>query len=121
MSVKNPTRVITGEVRLSYANLFEAKSIQGSKPKYSVLTNFSPFKGSTERHPWMGLDRYHKAVELLENRSEDFDVSDCFEVLKQTAQTICPTVVSMVFDPAANTVYWCENREWDKIEKKKIA
>ena len=38
-----------------------------SKPKYSVLTNFSPFKGSTERHPWMGLDRYHKAVELLEN------------------------------------------------------
>lgn len=36
MSVKNPTRVITSEVRLSYANLFEAKSIQGSKPKYSV-------------------------------------------------------------------------------------
>ncbi len=36
MSVKNPTRVITGEVRLSYANLFEPKSIQGSKPKYSV-------------------------------------------------------------------------------------
>lgn len=36
MSVKNPTRVITGEVRLSYANLFEAKSIQGSKTKYSV-------------------------------------------------------------------------------------
>lgn len=36
MSVKNPTRVITNEVRLSYANLFEPKSIQGSKPKYSV-------------------------------------------------------------------------------------
>lgn len=36
MSVKNPTRVITGETRLSYANLFEPKSIQGSKPKYSV-------------------------------------------------------------------------------------
>lgn len=36
MSVKNPTRVVTGEVRLSYANLFEPKSIQGSKPKYSV-------------------------------------------------------------------------------------
>lgn len=36
MSIKNPTRVITGEVRLSYVNLFEAKSIQGSKPKYSV-------------------------------------------------------------------------------------
>ncbi len=36
MSVKNPTRVITDETRLSYANLFEPKSIQGSKPKYSV-------------------------------------------------------------------------------------
>lgn len=36
MSVKNPTRVVTGETRLSYANLFEPKSIQGSKPKYSV-------------------------------------------------------------------------------------
>ncbi len=32
----NPTRVVTGEVRLSYANVFEPKSIQGGKPKYSV-------------------------------------------------------------------------------------
>ena len=36
MSTNNPTRVVTGEVRLSYANIFEAKSIQGGKPKYSV-------------------------------------------------------------------------------------
>lgn len=36
MSTTNLTRVVTGEVRLSYANIFEAKSIQGSKPKYSV-------------------------------------------------------------------------------------
>lgn len=35
-SINNPTRVVTGEVRLSYANIFEAKSIQGGKPKYSV-------------------------------------------------------------------------------------
>lgn len=32
----NPTRVITGEVRLSYANLWEPKSINGGAPKYSV-------------------------------------------------------------------------------------
>lgn len=31
-----PTRVVTGEVRLSYAHLFEPQSINGSKPKYSV-------------------------------------------------------------------------------------
>lgn len=30
------TRIVTGEVRLSYANVWEPKSIQGSKPKYSV-------------------------------------------------------------------------------------
>lgn len=36
MSTQNPTRIITGEVRLSYVNVFEAKSIQGGKPKYSV-------------------------------------------------------------------------------------
>ncbi|WP_124053952.1 DUF2815 family protein [Arcanobacterium ihumii] len=36
MSINNPTRVITGEVRLSYAHIFEPKSINGSKPKYSV-------------------------------------------------------------------------------------
>lgn len=36
MSTNNPTRVITNEVRLCYADIFEAKSIQGGKPKYSV-------------------------------------------------------------------------------------
>lgn len=36
MSATNQPRVVTGEVRLSYANIFEAKSIQGVKPKYSV-------------------------------------------------------------------------------------
>lgn len=30
------TRVITGEVRLSYANIWEPKSINGSDPKYSA-------------------------------------------------------------------------------------
>ncbi len=35
-SIPNPTKVITGEVRLSYANLWEPKSINGGSPKYSV-------------------------------------------------------------------------------------
>jgi len=34
--LKNETKVVTGKVRLSYANLFEPKSINGSDPKYSV-------------------------------------------------------------------------------------
>ena len=39
MSMKNtnPTKVITGiKTRWSYANVWEAKSINGSEPKYSV-------------------------------------------------------------------------------------
>ena len=32
----NPTKVITGVVRLSYANVWEPKSINGGKAKYSV-------------------------------------------------------------------------------------
>lgn len=32
----NPTKVITGKCRASYANLNEARSIAGGKPKYSV-------------------------------------------------------------------------------------
>lgn len=34
--LKNDTKVVTGVVRLSYAHLFEPKSINGSDPKYSV-------------------------------------------------------------------------------------
>ena len=34
--MKNSTKVVTGLVRLSFANVWEAKSINGSEPKYSV-------------------------------------------------------------------------------------
>ncbi|MDD3747630.1 MAG: hypothetical protein PHD70_14300 [Anaerostipes sp.] len=87
------------------------------KPKYSIMTNFSPFKGMTETHPWMGADRYETAINMLDSAKDDFDVTECFEVLKAVSQTVCPTVVSMVFDVEENAVYWCENREWGRIEK----
>jgi hypothetical protein len=90
------------------------------KPKYSVLTNFSPFKGDREQHPWMGWDRYQKAVEMLKMARDDFDVADCFNVLRETSQTVIPTVVSMVYDVGEGMVYWCENRNWDKIVQKKL-
>ena len=88
------------------------------KPEYAVLTNFSPFKGNSEIHPWMGWDRYQKADEMLKNASDGFDVKDCFEVLKTVSQTVCPTVVSMVYDVTEKTVYWCENRDYDNIKSK---
>ena len=87
------------------------------KPDHAILTNFSPFKQDSETHPWMGWDRYHKAEDMLKDATEDFGVEDCFDILKAVAQEVCPTVVSMVYDLAEKTVYWCENRKWDKIEK----
>lgn len=86
-------------------------------PKYKVLTNFSPFKGTSEKHPWMGEDRYQKATNMLENANDDFDVEECFDILKAVAQDVCPTVVSMVYDVTEKIVYWCENQRWSTIIK----
>lgn len=91
-------------------------SLYYERPEYCILTNFSPFKGDSELHPRMGLERYKKAEELLSRASEDFDAGDCFAVLRAVSQEVCPTVVSMVFEPAEGRVHWCENREWDKIK-----
>lgn len=88
------------------------------KPKYEILTNFSPFKMDSEAHPWMGWGRYHAAKKLLEQSSEDFDVKDCFAILKEVSQEVCPTVVSMVLDVSEMKVYWCEQRQWNNIREK---
>ena len=95
-------------------------SLYYERPPYKILTNFSPFKQDSERHPWMGWDRYQKAEGLLKDAADDFDVSDCFTVLRAVSQEICPTVVSMVFDVRERTVYWCENRKWEEIRSYRI-
>lgn len=88
------------------------------KPKYQVLTNFSPFKMDSETHPWMGWDRYHTAKKMLEQADDEFDVKDCFAILREVSQEICPTVVSMVFDVTQMKVYWCEQRQWENIQER---
>ena len=90
------------------------------KPKYQVLTNFSPYKMDSEQHPWMGYDRYQIANKMLKEASDDFDVKDCFQILEAVSQEVCPTVVSMVFDVSEMTVYWCEDRQWGKVHKKRF-
>ena len=87
------------------------------KPAYKIMTNFSPFKGTTEQHPWMGADRYAKAESMMK---DDFDVRDCFAVLEAVSQEVCPTVVSMVFDVGEKTVRWCENRRWDEVKEARL-
>ena len=90
------------------------------KPEFSILTNFSPFKGEREKHPWMGMDRYQIAETILSNAAETFDVKECFDLLKSCSQIVCPTVVSMVFDVTENKVYWCENRQVDKVQMREF-
>lgn len=95
-------------------------SLYYEKPDHKILTNFSPFKQDREKHPWMGWDRYQTAEALLRDARDDFDVSDCFAVLRAVSQELCPTVVSMVFDVTERTVVWCENRQWDKLQKLRL-
>ncbi len=90
------------------------------KPEYKIMTNFSPYKQDKEKHDWMGLDRYNKAEEMIKNSNDNFDIKDCFNILKEVSQTMCPTVVSMVFDVMDNVVYWCENKKWDVIKQKEL-
>ena len=68
----------------------------------------------------MGLDRYHTAQKMLEEAPDDFDVRDCFEILEAVSQEVCPTVVSMVFDVTEMTVYWCEDRKWNQVQKRRF-
>ena len=88
------------------------------RPYYKIMTNYSPYKMDSEKHPWMGWDRYQKADEVLSTAGDDFDVDDCFKLLKEVSQEVCPTVFSMVYDVNNRTVYWCENRNWEDIHRK---
>lgn len=90
------------------------------KPTYSVLTNFSLFKENRDEHPWSGVNRYDKAIKMLEELNDDFTVKDMFNVLKETSQEICPTVVSIVYDTNENIVYWCIDRCYDNINIQKL-
>lgn len=115
-----PGKTFMGALSDANGNVLHIVPGQGAlyyeKPDHKVLTNFSPFKGDSEKHPWMGLDRYQAAEALLKNAGPDFDVPDAFTVLKAASQTVCPTVVTMVFDVQARTVYYCEDRQWDKVK-----
>ena len=95
-------------------------SVYKERQAYSVLTNFSPLKGDAEPHPWMGMDRYKTAEAMLRDVPEDFGAEDCFRVLRAASQEVCPTVVSMVFDVGEKTVYWCENRQWDRVRTERL-
>lgn len=108
-----------GALSDSSGNVLHIIPGQGSryyeKPEYALMTNFSPFKMDAETHPWMGWDRYHTAEAMLEEMPDTIRIEDCFAILRNVSQEVCPTVVSMVFDLGDMTVYWCENRDWENM------
>lgn len=55
---------------------------------------------------------------VLEDATDDFDVKDCFDVLKAVSQEVCPTTVSMVYDVTDQKVFWCEERRWYEVHEK---
>ena len=74
----------------------------------------------TETERLMPRESVQKAEAMLKDAPEEFDVPDAFAVLQATSQEICPTVVSMVFDMGERTVFWCENRDWDRIRSARL-
>ncbi len=81
------------------------------KPLFSVMSNFSPFKDAEG----MGRNRFERAEEIF-YACNDFDVDECFHLLSECSMTAPPTKASLVFTPEDGTVYWCEDREWNKIK-----
>ena len=57
---------------------------------------------------------------MLEQAGDDFDADGCFAILREVSQTVCPTVVSMVYDLTEKVVYWCTERQWNRIEQRKL-
>ena len=57
---------------------------------------------------------------MLQQANDDCDVEDCFAILKATAQSVCPTVVSMVYDVSERIIYWCEKQNFQDIHKRQL-
>lgn len=119
----NPTRIVTGEVRLSYAHLFEPQSIQGSNLKFSVSLIIPKTDretiGKIERAIDAAIDagigkfggkRPNKAILKLPLRDGDTEREDeayrgCFFINANSAKA--PEVVDTSLNPilSASEVY----------------
>lgn len=63
MAYANPTKVITGIVRLSYANIWDPKSINGGTPKYSGSLIISKDDAKT-------IEKVNKAIQAAYEEGE---------------------------------------------------
>lgn len=111
--LKNETSVVTGKVRLSYANIFEPKSINGSDPKYSVsliipkqdkqmvevIEKAIANAKERDKGKWQGKVPANLKLPLRDgdtDRPEDDNYKDCYFVNANSAKP--PMVVGLEKD-----------------------
>lgn len=86
---------------------------------FAVVTNFPILKQPADfDNPFYGKDRFDKAVEILSKNDENFSVSDALRLLESVKQTgQWGTRLSFVYSANENAVYYCENGEFNRIQK----
>ncbi|MCX7773605.1 MAG: hypothetical protein N2376_10895 [Clostridia bacterium] len=95
------------------------------KDKFLVMTNFkvSDFRDKPYTDVFGGgADRYKTACETIEKNLEGFNIDTGWDVLKKTVQTnpSCETLMSSLFDPKENVVYFSLRRDFSKVWKVSI-
>lgn len=90
--------------------------------KSIVMSNCSLYEASRiGRYEGFGADRQRKAEELLEAAGEHFRVEDAFAVLEAVQmnqyQGFCSTEFSLVYSAKESAVYYCYNREFDRVNR----
>ncbi len=87
--------------------------------EYSLLTNYSLLNPeSTKNFIVHGDDRYERALQILEDRKNNFSISDAFMLLHTVRQEEpWATRVSFVYSAKEQAVYYAENNCFDRIEK----
>lgn len=87
--------------------------------RFTVMSN-CPILDHQRTGVWkgFGVDRQLKAEECLQAATPDFGVQDAFAVLEKVHQVdpMWTTEFSFVYSYNQNTVYYCYDHQYDKIE-----
>ena len=90
------------------------------RERYFTVTNFSvlepPIDLNGDRFGFYGVDRYRKSLGILKNSTDDFSVFDGLKLLNEVKQTgEWGTRFSFVYSKREDTVYYCENGDFEHV------
>lgn len=91
------------------------------RERYFTVTNFSllepPLDLNEDQFGYYGVDRYRKSLSILKESSDDFNVPDALQLLKEVRQTgEWGTRFSFVYSRNEDTVYYCLDGDFDSIQ-----